>query len=89
VEEMINEEPSKDFTVHINYGPNGGETKSINLEELSDEKLQELYEVGVQEARYVLRERTGWDPAVTLWNITPADMQWFVDWRRRHPEAGE
>lgn len=73
----------QELTVHLNYGDEG-KTVSVKLDDLEDDQLQELYDSGLEEARFVLRERTGWDPAVNILNMTKEDFQWRLDWKKRH-----
>lgn len=76
------------ITLHLNYGTEG-KTVTANLEDLTDEQLSDLYDSGLEQARYVLRERTGSDPAVDILNMTPEDVDWHVDWLKRHGKYDE
>lgn len=84
---MDNETPETFPTIlHLNFG-NRAEDVEINIPELSDEQLEALWDTyKLQEARLELRERTGFDPAVTLSNQTAEDVAWYVNWLDRHPE---
>lgn len=72
-------------TVHLNYGPNSKDVE-IDLETLTDEELRNFYDQGLEEAGYVLRERTGLFPGVDITNFTTEDVQWYVNWLKRHGE---
>jgi hypothetical protein len=86
---MDNNPEKTEITVHVNMS-DGGKTVTLVLGDLDNEQLESLYkDAGVEEARLVLRERTGRDPAVTLWNITPEDMKWRYDWMQRHKGDSE
>jgi hypothetical protein len=69
----------EEVTLHLNYGAEG-HTVTVKLGDLDDDQLAELYASGLENARYVLRERTGSDPAATLFNMTPEDVAWAYDW---------
>ena len=87
---MDNETPdTPPTTLHLNFGDRA-EDVELNMPDLSDEQLRALWDTyKLQEARLELRERTGFDPAVTLSNQTSEDVAWFVDWVKRHPEFTE
>lgn len=76
-------ENKSEVDLHLNFGDTA-KNVSVKLEELSDEELQLLYESGLEDARYVLRERTGNDPAVNFFNMTPDDVAWFYGWLKRN-----
>jgi hypothetical protein len=80
--------PATEITVHLNFG-NRVEEKTVQLKDLSDEDLLKLYEDGFTDARYVLRERTGSDPAVNFFNMTPEDVDWKIDWLKRNGKYDE
>lgn len=83
---MENKNPEEEeVTLHLNYGTEAHDV-TVKLGELDDDQLAELYDSGLESARYVLRERTGDDPAVTLSNMTPEDIQWAYDWWVRNRE---
>lgn len=86
---MENKNPEEEeVTLHLNYGAEG-HTVTVKLGDLDDDQLAELYDSGLENARYVLRERTGKDPAVTLSNMTPKDVEWHVDWLKRNGKYEE
>ncbi len=86
---MENKNPeNEEVTLHLNYGKEG-HTVTVKLGDLEDDQLAELYESGLESARYVLRERTGKDPAVNLFNMTADDADWKYDWLKRHGKLEE
>jgi len=86
---MDNNPEKTEITVHVNMS-DGGKTVTLVLGDLDDEQLESLYkDAGVEEARLVLRERTGWDPAVNVLNMGPEDMKWRYDWLKRHGKYDE
>jgi hypothetical protein len=85
---MEDKEIATEITLHLNFGDSTKEV-TVKLEELNDEELLTLYESGFQDARYVLRERTGEDPAVNIFNITREDVAWHVDWLKRNGKYDE
>jgi hypothetical protein len=83
---MENNYEDFEVTLHMS-GDGSAKDVAVRLGDLDDDQLKVLYNTGgVDEARFVLRERTGSDPAVTFRNMTPEDMKWFGDWTRRNPE---
>jgi hypothetical protein len=78
----------EDFEVTLHMSGSESATEAVvRLGDLDDDQLKALYNTGgMEEARFVLRERTGSDPAVTFWSMTDEDMKWFGDWTRRNPE---
>lgn len=86
---MENKNPEEEeVTLHLNYGKEG-HTVTVKLGDLDDDQLAELYDSGLESARYVLRERTGKDPAVTFSNMTPEDAAWKYDWLKRNGKYEE
>jgi hypothetical protein len=82
-EEIPEERP---IFLHLNYG-DSAEDVEIVVSELSDEQLRALWDnFKLQEARLELRERTGHDPAVHLFNYTSEDIDWYINWLERNPE---
>jgi hypothetical protein len=81
----------EDFEVTLHMSGSESATEAVvRLGDLDDDQLKALYNTGgMEEARFVLRERTGSDPAVTFWSMTAEDMRWFGDWARRNPEKFE
>jgi hypothetical protein len=79
---------NEEVTLHLNYGKEG-HTVTVKLGDLDDDQLAELYDSGLESARYVLRERTGKDPAVTFFNMTADDAEWKYDWLKRHGKLEE
>lgn len=78
----------EDFEVSLHISGDGSSQETtVRLGDLDDAQLKALYSTGgIEEARFVLRERTGSDPAVTFWSMTAEDMKWFSEWARRNPE---
>ena len=78
----------EDFEVSLHISGDGSSQETtVRLGDLDDAQLKALYSTGgIEEARFVLRERTGSDPAVNIWSMTAEDMKWFGDWTRRNPE---
>jgi hypothetical protein len=81
---MEDNQKKTEATIHVSSSDKS-EFITVNLEDLDDDQLLSLYEdANLEEARFVLRERTGSDPAVTLWNMTPDDVRWSYDWKVRN-----
>lgn len=85
---MEDKEIATELTIHLNFGDSTREV-TVKLEELNDEELLALYESGFDDARYVLRERTGDDPAVDVLNWTRGDTAWHLDWLKRNGKYDE
>ena len=56
----------------------------VKVSDLTDDQLKELWrDAKVEVARWAYRERTGRDPAKSVFDLTGKDAVWRIEWKKR------